>query len=97
MSKVAVIGGGISGLTTAFYLKKAGKDVVIFEKENLGGSIQSKESDGTVFDLGPNSLRDKTGDLLQLIEELGISDQLIEVSEAFKTRCIVNYHSYTFY
>ena len=31
--KVAIIGGGISGLVTAFYLKKAGIDFTIFEKQ----------------------------------------------------------------
>ena len=91
MGKVAVIGGGISGLTTAFYLKKAGIKVSIFEKDTPGGSIQSTELEGTTIDLGPNSLRDKTGDLVELVHELGLKDDFIEVSEAFKTRCIVRH------
>jgi len=40
--KVAVIGGGISGLTTAFLLKKKGVNVTLFEaSENVGGNVQT--------------------------------------------------------
>ena len=91
MGRIAVIGGGISGLTTAFYLMKAGRNVSVFEKNNPGGSIQSDDLDGTTIDLGPNSLRDKTGDLVDLVNELNLNDEFIEVSEAFKTRCIVRH------
>ena len=91
MEKIAVIGGGISGLTTAFYLKKAGLEVTIFEKNRPGGAIKSMEMEGTIFDLGPNSLRDKTGDLTALVEDVGIAEDLLNVSEAFKTRCIVRH------
>ncbi|MFN1835038.1 protoporphyrinogen oxidase [Balneola sp. MJW-20] len=89
MKQVAVIGGGISGLTTAYYLGQNGISVDLYEKERLGGSIESVRLGDTVLDLGPNSLRDKTGSLNKLIIELGLEDEVLDVSEAFKTRCIV--------
>ncbi|MDA3907296.1 MAG: protoporphyrinogen oxidase [Bacteroidales bacterium] len=54
--RVAIIGAGITGLTTAFYLKKAGIPFTIFEKsDKIGGVMQSK-TDGTfLYETGPNS------------------------------------------
>ncbi len=39
--KVAVIGGGIVGLSTAYYLKEAGHDVVVIDKGNLEGGASN--------------------------------------------------------
>ena len=36
---IAVIGAGIAGMTAAIYARRAGKSVVIFEKESIGGQI----------------------------------------------------------
>jgi len=54
--RVAIIGAGITGLTTAFYLKKASIPFTVFEKsDKLGGVMQSK-TDGTfIYETGPNS------------------------------------------
>ena len=42
MMKEAIIGGGISGLTTAFLLKRKGVDVTLFEaSESVGGNVQT--------------------------------------------------------
>jgi len=54
--KVAIIGAGISGLVTAFYLKKAGVEFTIFEKsETIGGVIQTKNDGTFLYETGPNS------------------------------------------
>ena len=54
--KVAIIGAGLTGLTTAFYLKKEGIDFRIFEKsEKPGGVIQTHRENGFTFESGPNS------------------------------------------
>jgi ACS family pantothenate transporter-like MFS transporter len=37
--KVAVIGAGISGVVTAAHLKRAGVDVVVFERANAAGGV----------------------------------------------------------
>ena len=88
--EVLVLGGGISGLSTAWFLHSAGIPFKLFEKNpETGGMISSSKSHGSVLDFGPNSLRDRTGDIRKLAEELGISDDVIQISEAFKTRFIV--------
>lgn len=53
--KIAVIGSGFSGLSSAAYLTKAGYDVHVFEKNNeLGGRARKIEIDGYSFDMGPS-------------------------------------------
>ena len=56
MSKIAVIGAGYAGISTASYLAKAGHEVIVFEKnETLGGrSRQFTTKSGYVFDMGPS-------------------------------------------
>ena len=51
--------------------------------------IQSKQHQGSIHEYGPNSLRDKTGILLEIINELGLQSKLISISEASKTRYLV--------
>ncbi len=54
--KVAIIGAGITGLTTAFYLKKAGIPFAIFEKsDRIGGVMQTKTEGDFLYETGPNS------------------------------------------
>lgn len=53
--KIVVIGAGISGLSAACYLAKAGYDVTIVEKNNhTGGRIRLLKEDGFSFDMGPS-------------------------------------------
>ena len=51
---VIVVGGGISGLTTAWHLKKAGVDVTLLEaKETVGGCTRTDRVDGFLLEKGP--------------------------------------------
>jgi len=87
---IAVLGGGISGLSTAWYLKKKGFEVTLFEaQESTGGVIRSEPNQYSVFDFGPNTIRDKTGSVSEMIKDLGIEDKVLSISEASKTRFIV--------
>lgn len=53
--KIAIIGSGFSGLSSACYLAKQGFDVTVYEKHKVvGGRSRSYESDGFVFDMGPS-------------------------------------------
>lgn len=53
--KVTVLGAGISGLSTAAFLAKAGYDVTILEKnKTIGGRARQFETNGFVFDMGPS-------------------------------------------
>ncbi len=72
-----VIGGGISGLACAYRLQQAGIPARVLEAgARPGGLIATKEKDGFQFELGPQSFL-STEPLLQLIESLGLNDQLL--------------------
>jgi protoporphyrinogen/coproporphyrinogen III oxidase len=81
-NRVVVIGGGISGLTCAWRLKRLGADVTLLESfDHAGGLIGSVEQDGFLFERGPQSFQG-TPALLDLIRELGIERELLESDPA---------------
>lgn len=87
---IAVLGGGISGLSTAWYLKKKGFEVTLFEAEKeTGGVIISEQNEHSMFDFGPNTIRDKTGSVSGMISDLGLNKEVLTISEASKVRYIV--------
>src|SRR6476620_1612981 len=87
--KVAVIGGGISGLTTGYLLKRKGIDVVVFEaSDRVGGNVQTIQKDGYTLEQGPNSLL-RSPRLIDLIRKLGIDDLVLEANPAAKKRYIL--------
>lgn len=54
---VAVVGGGVGGIMTAIRLAVAGRQVVVFERnDELGGKLTSRSRDGFTFDTGPSLL-----------------------------------------
>lgn len=68
---VAVIGAGLTGLTTAYYLKKKGVNVTVFEKSDRpGGVIQSVSQDGFIYENGPSTGVLGTPEAVELLEEL---------------------------
>ncbi len=69
--KVAIIGSGITGLTAAYYLSRAGVRFTVFEKTNhIGGVIKTKTKNGFVFETGPNSGTLSNIETLELFESL---------------------------
>ncbi len=86
----AVIGGGISGLTTAYLLQKKGIDVKLFEKNSFpGGSIRSERINGYLIEHGPNSALETTPLINTLLESLGIADRKIYAADSAKKRYIL--------
>lgn len=72
-----IIGAGISGLSVAYQLKKAGQNILLLESsERVGGVIQSLDADGFLLERGPNSLRG-THELLDLVDDLQLQNELI--------------------
>ncbi|MDP4183580.1 MAG: protoporphyrinogen oxidase [Bacteroidota bacterium] len=54
--KIAIVGAGLSGLTTAYYLAKAGIEVQVFEKDkHIGGVIRTMHKNGFTYECGPNT------------------------------------------
>ncbi len=87
---VAIIGGGISGLTAAYWLKKEGFPITLFEKkEHVGGSIITERTEGYLVDYGPNSTLETSTELTRLINEIGLEEQKIYGNEASNKRYIV--------
>src|SRR5208283_4453063 len=95
MKRVAIIGGGISGLAAAFHLEKAraaGADLsyTLFESDKrLGGSMHSGRVDGCLVEAGPDSFLTEKPWALTLCKELGIDDQLIGSNDAQRKTYIV--------
>jgi protoporphyrinogen/coproporphyrinogen III oxidase len=78
MQPVVIVGGGISGLSTAYYLSKRGIPSRIVEREpRLGGVIQTEHVAGCLLEAGPDSFVTFKPWALQLIRELGLGDQVI--------------------
>ena len=66
-----IIGTGITGLTSALYLKRAGWKVTLLEKQNRwGGSIQSFEENGFTYERGPNTGMISYPEVVDLFESL---------------------------
>src|SRR3954464_6601865 len=76
--RVVIVGGGISGLSTAYYLSKAGVPSTIVEsRPRLGGVIQTEQIDGCTLEAGPDSFLSVKPAALDLIRDLGLADQVI--------------------
>jgi oxygen-dependent protoporphyrinogen oxidase len=76
--QAVVVGAGISGLSCAYRLKRLGIDVLLIESsDRVGGVIRTENVDGYLIERGPNSSQGSE-ELLALVEELGISDDLVE-------------------
>lgn len=79
---IVVVGGGISGLSTAWYLSRAGLECTLVEKQpRLGGVIETGYHEGCVLEGGPDSFLAAKPEALQLIKELGLEDEVISSND----------------
>jgi len=89
-----IVGGGIAGLTSAVYLARSGRRILLVEKnEELGGLVNSFESDGFVFDAGVRAILN-AGVVCTMLKDLdihldfmpsrvslGIEDRIIHIED----------------
>ncbi|MBV9241551.1 MAG: protoporphyrinogen oxidase, partial [Acidobacteria bacterium] len=88
--RVAIIGGGISGLTTAFLLTRKGVDVTLYEaSDKVGGNIQTIERDGYIIEQGPNSLL-RSAKVVELVRSLGIEEKVLPANPAASKRYVLS-------
>jgi oxygen-dependent protoporphyrinogen oxidase len=89
MRRVLVVGGGISGLATAWFLRQRGYAAAVLESgAEPGGSIRTVRREGFLVEAGPNSVLYRDGALGELVRGLGLDDELIEANPAAKRRYI---------
>jgi len=88
MKRIAIIGGGISGLSAAFVLEKrrlagASLEYVLFESSRrLGGVLVTEHVDGCLVEAGPDSFLTEKPWASDLCREVGLGDQLIGSNDA---------------
>jgi protoporphyrinogen/coproporphyrinogen III oxidase len=90
MKPVAIIGGGITGLTAAFRLRQKNIPVTVYEaSDRVGGAIQSIRRDGYLAEFGPNTIMETSPKVAALIEDLGLGDRRLYSDPAAKNRYLV--------
>ncbi|MDQ1351908.1 MAG: hypothetical protein QG657_2214 [Acidobacteriota bacterium] len=78
MKKIAIVGGGVTGLALAYYLALEGKSVTVFEKEkNMGGLAASFDINGVLIDKYYRHIFTSHNELLHTIDTLGLQDRLV--------------------
>jgi oxygen-dependent protoporphyrinogen oxidase len=75
---IAIIGGGVAGLTAAYYLKKSGHIPTLLESSpNIGGVMQTEVIDGFTIENGPNTILLSDQRTLDMLDDL-----VIEIEDA---------------
>lgn len=75
--RVAVVGGGVAGLTAAYDLAGSGVDVTLYDAgDRPGGKVRTEPFAGTVIDTAPDAFLARRPEALQLCEELGLTPEL---------------------
>lgn len=94
--KVAIVGGGIAGLTAAFYLQKIIKEknlaieiILIEASHRLGGKMQTITRDGFIIERGPDSFLARKTSMIRLAKEVGMDGELVPNSTG-KSYVLVN-------
>ncbi|MFH4876720.1 protoporphyrinogen oxidase [Staphylococcus cohnii] len=78
--RIAIIGAGITGLSSAYFIKskRPDIDVTIYESSNrVGGKIQTYRNEGYTIELGPESYLGRKQIMTDIAKDIGLEDQLI--------------------
>lgn len=87
---VVIVGGGISGLSAAYYLAKAGISSTIVERRGrLGGVIQTERAEGCVIEAGPDSFLAAKPWAMDLIRDLGLAGDVIASNDHLRVTYVV--------
>lgn len=90
MNEIIVIGAGISGLATAWFLKQRRHKVRVLEAASEpGGCLRTIARDGFLIEAGPNSTLSKGGAFDELVSGVGLAADQIEANRLARRRFIV--------
>ncbi len=90
MKSVAIIGAGITGMTAAFYLKRKGVPVMVYEAGGrVGGVIQSIRKDGFLAEFGPNTILETSPRIAQLVRDAGLESRKLNTDPKAEARFVV--------
>ncbi|HVW09588.1 MAG TPA: protoporphyrinogen oxidase [Bryobacteraceae bacterium] len=88
--KIAIIGGGISGLSCAYYLSRAGHEPVVFDP-HPGGTIGTVTIEGCILETGPESWLASKPWAEQLIRELGLGDDVVGSNDSVRRTYVLRH------
>src|SRR5499425_481048 len=92
MNPVAIIGAGITGLTAAFYLKRKGIPVTVYEASGrVGGVIQSLRKEGYLAEFGPNTILETSPKITELVRDAGLESRRMDPDPKAEARYVVRY------
>src|SRR5271165_4985796 len=87
---IAILGGGVTGLTAAWRLSGAGHSVRLLEAApRAGGNIRTECADGWLCEAGPNSFQEASPEITSMIAELGLGGERLQASPMAKNRYLV--------
>jgi protoporphyrinogen/coproporphyrinogen III oxidase len=90
VNSVAIIGAGITGLTTAFRLQQENIPVTVYEAApRVGGPMQTVRRDGYLAECGPNSILETSPVISALVRDVGLESRRVYASPEAKNRYIV--------
>jgi len=92
MNRIAIIGGGISGLAAAhrvLELNQSAQVTILEASDRLGGTIQTEHRDGFLLERGPDAFISEKPQALALAKRLGLESQIIQTNEQYRRSFIV--------
>lgn len=88
--KICILGGGLSGLSTAWKKKKEGHDITLIESgPQIGGVLQSEKKDGYLLDYSANTLSLRNQHTTDTLEKMGVLTHALDANPKANKRFIV--------